>query len=88
MTYMHIFSQDLHKLKLEKAHHEGQGSGYKIPPFPRKLFAIAICWEKDYGGCWWGQDEVETSSSLDSYLCQVMFSWGTEMKVCVGKAKT
>jgi hypothetical protein len=25
---------------------------------------------------------------LDSYLCQVMFSWGTEMKVCVGKAKT
>ena len=32
--------------------------------------------------------EVETSSSLESQLCQVMASWGTQVKGCLAKADT
>ena len=35
-----------------------------------------------------GRYEVETPSSLESYLCQMMFCWGTPVKGCLAKVNT
>ena len=35
-----------------------------------------------------GEYEVETSASLESQLCQMMFCWGTQVKRCFAKADT